>query len=690
MAKAEDRENEKNSVIKSDLYNFQEEYIKLDKSSRDDTVGDLYQIHLGEHIEELSNEFCKYYHASHIENNSKFLALVYENDFAAPIWKIAKIFDVAPMFLNKIRAFSIVRLSNTNSEQLVVIVDDYDPRDTLANYIKQHKNITSNQAETIIKSVYQLIAELSDKGIYNCNISPQNIILKNGDFLFVREFFQELAYYSTPQQYLAPELIECLAITRETNSIKADIYSLGITIVESYLAKKPWSDFQSASEYNELRLEKDSYKYLLNKAKISERFRVFFKFTLHHDLQTRWGRNELGEWVSGKNIKYNKYDSITESNNLISFNDKNYSNLQSLSFALFYDWEKALRFIRDDKLYRWASREHLDNKIIEGIMEVVDLKSTSVVANTLNAHYKLTKLLSIIDPYGPIRQMGIGLTIQSVPAALHYLFSKNKRNECDGIIKVIKEDIYSLYTNPLSLGYLDPKLQNKFKQFASMINQSAAARGIERLIYSLNPNVRCGSKILDKFYVNNLDNLIVSLDKFAQEHPKKFTFDRHLVAFICAKLGLKDAIKPVIFQNFPKLSEHPVVVALSTMNVLQQHNPAIQIPNIVSVINAELKVLIDENFHNIEFKKQIVAKLDEAGKTESLDNIIKVLANQQQFVNDYNSFRDVCKQVKMIEERINLIQNSNGIQNAALLLGQKVTVLASYILCLVVTVTVII
>lgn len=682
--------NQNNDIMIQENQIEQDEIIEVKRSSQKNMVGDIFKIHLNEPVHELSNEFCKYYYASNIEDDGEFLAIVYENAFIHPIATIDKLYQKNLPHLNIIHEYSIVELSSTGSENLVVIIDSYDPKSNLELYVAENSSISLNMAEDIISQISQLLKSLHDAGIYYANICPKNIIIKDNKMLFVKEFINSIPLYYQPNAYLAPELINCHPAAREHSSVKVDTYALGMTIYASYIGKHPWIDFKTDKDYDSIRLENTTFKYLLNRTKLSEKFRAFFKGTLHDDILVRWSPDHLIDWCNGKHNNINKHESLTEKNNQINFDEDNYSNLKSLSNAFYHNWDKALRFIKDDKLYKWASREQINNDVLEGIKDVVDLKAANVVApNNLNTHNKLTRLFSFIDPAGGIRIMNLALSPTSIPRFLQYLFTRMKKTEYEKLINVIKDQLWEQYTTKNSIGYLEEKLQNQFSNATKNIILGSSSKGVERLIYSLNSNSRCMSKMLDKYYATNLRELIISLDKYAATNPKKFILDRHVIGFVSAKLGLNDDIKPTIFSHFPKLVDHPAITTLNVMNVLQQHEPELKIPNICRAITHGLRELLEDNLHNIHFKDEIIKKLEKASQNGDLSNIIKTLSNQQQFINDYNGYYEACRKVKMIEDKIFNLNNTDSTFNTSLLLGQKVAVLTSYILCFIVTVTVI-
>lgn len=180
----------------------------------------------------------------------------------------------------------------------------------------------------------------------------------------------------------------------------------------------------------------------------------------------------------------------------------------------------------------------------------------------------------------------------------------------------------------------------------------------------------------------------MSLDYIAEKNPRKFNIDKHIFAFVFAKLNLTEAIRSTILPNFPKISEHPVVRTLGILNVLQQHEPDIEIPNICRVIASDLKELFKNHLHNVEFKDKILSMIDEVTEEGSLSNIIQILSDQQQFINDYNGYYKACKKAKILEQKIKSLNNERKIFNSHLILGQKMTVLVSYVLCFIVTVSV--
>lgn len=664
--------------------------IEIPKSNIEDTIDNVYKIHLNEEVVELSNEFCKYYYATSAEDQDEYLAIVFENDFIAPVKTIDFLSNTQIQGLNRLHSYSVVRLSSTKYEHLVAIVDSYEIEDTLASYLEKNKTINIKQVEEIVDNVTKVLSNLQDERIFCCNINPSNIIMRDGSFYAIREFIDSYPNFSQESQYLAPELVECHKAARYIESSKSDIYALGISIFEAYTANTHWKNHKNIEDYNFARFDNSTAKYLLNRVKVPERIREFFKGALHDNASLRWRISTLKDWVNGI-ITKTTHESLTKTKNTIGFNDNNYSSLKSLSHALFNYWNEATKFIKDDKLFKWASREQIDNHALNIIKDTVGAKSNSpfVVTNTVSSHTKLTKLLSMLDPNGPIRQEGLAFSAASIPVFLQYLLIHNKKDTAEKVVKLVKEDAWSQYPQEDAAGHLSTDKANAFQGHAALTQSNSPSRGVERLAYSLNPSSICYSALLRGLYITSIPELLAGLDSFAEKNPKKLNVDKHIVAFISSKLELREDIKSAILPNFPKFADHPVIRGLSILNVLQQHEPDIGIPNICKAITKDLIDLFQDHLHNVEFKKKITSQLQEIEKEGDISKIILMLSDQQQFINDYNGYYEACRKAKLLETKINNLNNSNNLFNNSLILGQKTTVLVSYVLCFIVTVTVI-
>jgi hypothetical protein len=206
----------------------------------------------------------------------------------------------------------------------------------------------------------------------------------------------------------------------------------------------------------------------------------------------------------------------------------------------------------------------------------------------------------------------------------------------------------------------------------------------------LNPHIPCLSPILSEDYVTNISELLLSLDKIAGQNPEKFNLDRQIIAFTAAKIDVRQEVNLKILKNFPKFSDNPLIYGLSILSIAQQYEPSLKIPNLCKVLTNKIIELFDEFLHNAKFKDQLREKLTELAKAGSLAKIVELLYDQNPFINDYNGFYSANMEIQKLKHQIAALTYNEKIFDSSLVLGQKLTVLFSYILCLVVTVILVI
>ncbi|MFK7973864.1 MAG: hypothetical protein AB8B66_03255 [Rickettsiaceae bacterium] len=683
--------HEKNTE-KSNDYHIKNDRLKIARSAQNDIVDDIFHIQLNEEVVELSNQFCKYYYAVNIENHKEFFAIVFNNNFLQPLSEITLLANNKINNLNSIYGFEIVQLSSTKEEHLVVIVDHYDPSDNLANYLQQGNVIDNQTLESWLNKIIDVFESLDDLGIYGYNINLNNILMKDGEFSALKEFICAYPNYYQNNQCLAPELVECHQAARLIHNNSSDIYALGVSMFEAYTRQAVWNEYKTSQAYNYARFEHTTSKCLVSKAKMLERLKVLFKGILHDDSHVRWKIDTIKMWLDGK-VTQLPYETRIENKNIIVFNNHSYSRAKAIVYALFNNWQEATKFIKDNKLFKWASRAQISSDVLEQLQGILVIKSemSFTVANILNYNMKLLKVMSLLDPSGPIRYEGLAFSAASIPRFMHYLMVKKDKELLNKLMHLLKERSWSncsTYSN--SAGYLiESKAEEYFHQ-ASEVKPHSLTKTIEGFCYSINPNACCNSIILSGYYINTVEDLFDTLNKLSLNENYKFNIDRHMIAFITAKLNIDYDIKTIALSKFPALSEHAVIRGINILHIVQEYLPDINISNICQVIAKELQNLLQNNLHNREFKKSIVEQLQKIAPEGNLEKIINIISDQQQFINDYNGYYEVCRKVKFIEQKIRLIDQEEEIFNTHLILGQKTMVLLSYVMCLIVTIAVVI
>jgi hypothetical protein len=651
----------------------------IPRSFQEDVIDGLFRINLDQQIHDLHTEFCKYFVATQIQTNKGYFAIVFEKEFnvSMSLLNILKSSHVSG--LNNLVTYAIVPLSLFKGSYLVAIVEEYDVSNNLAYHIQKYGALSLDIIENkLLPTFSQMLEQLGRLGIACGNINPGNIIiLDNGNFM-LREFINAYQGFYQDTYYLAPEIAECTELGRSSHNIATDIYAIGVTIFYAMTADEVWSEYKNIYHYNDTRFDISTFKLLVNKRRILDKFKILLKGLLQHDIANRWQVANINDWLLG-NHPQTLFDRATENTNLLNFNGHNYSNLKSIAYALFCNWDEALNFIQDDKLITWMVRQNLDNNLINKVKKILGEKrfaQSFIVKNFNELNNKLTDLLSIIDPQGPIRHRGIAFSIYSVPNVLHYLFIKDRTLAAEKILQNLQYQDLFLYKNVSD---------NVSSVLVAVANGKIQVNDLEKISYLMNPNAICLSSVLAHEFVNNIPDLLVALDKIALQTPSKFFIDRSILAFITARVGTQLESSVKIFSNFPQFSDNPYIHGLCLLSIAHKNAPDIKIANLCNILVSRIIGLFNSSIHNIKFKRELEAQLLDLASEGDLYKIVDSLRDQTRFVNDYNGYYKACKEIEILQQQIRSLAFSDLIFNNALLFGQKLTVLLSYLLCFIVT-----
>ena len=97
--------------------------------------------------------------------------------------------------------------------------------------------------------------------------------------------------------------------------------------------------------------------------------------------------------------------------------------------------------------------------------------------------------------------------------------------------------------------------------------------------------------------------------------------------------------------------------------------------------------LLNETLHHVDIKKSLADKLVDASASGSLSSVLGCLRDDSPFAKDYNGYLEACRELDLLENTIqSYTEDRNGFFRNALISGQKLTVLISYVLYLIVTI----
>lgn len=663
--------------------------VTLLHSHKEDIL-DKYQIDLESPIPELSTQYAKYYKAHSLEmsmdgEEEDFFAIICEKEFYPNIDLIDQLKQASSTHFATVVSYGVTKISSDDIDHFIVIIRAYDHTVTLENNLKKNGDIDTH---TITHKLIPCIVELLEFCVQNkvcCgNINPSSIVIIDGHF-FVREFFAAPQNALQPKMYLAPEIADCNDFGRETSAILADIYALGMLVYVAATNNAQALDGMSSDIFfNALRIEHGTYHMITSmQQRIPSAITGFLKGTLADIPDNRWKLSDVVYFNLGKQVlpKTIKKEVVNHS---VLFGKDNYTTPLSLASAMYHNWNESVSFVTGDVFIKWIQRNNTGASD-DSIGQIVALrpdKQGSTVFHGMQEY--LFKVMTAVDGKYNIRTSTFCISIESIASALKHAMVHNKRPLLEGIIDVLTK---KWWQRVVALKHHNQELSGYFEYILSVVGSydsasNVPATGIERMVYTLNPYMPCQSQILVNHYVVTLQDFLSSMNEEAA-NPERVIIDRHMIGFLCSRVPHVRHESDLYIQKDAILLSQTLVCQF--MVLLQKaHNAcqSVQIDNIIKMLGGKLSEIIEKHLHNVKLAEVIADRIHDAASEGNLSQMISIMSNSKVFQNDRAGYRKACLDVATLNKKIVTLNETSTLKEFGVLLGQRITVFGSYIICL--------
>lgn len=666
----------------------------LPRSYQEDIVDGLYKIHVDRTINELSNQFCRYYFATHLQTEKEYFAIVFERSFNPPIHTIEVLKKHSISQINKILSYSLLKLSTSRKYQLALVVEAYDPFATLQNHVEANGPLDLPAIENnLIPSLIRCIEFCKIHDINCGNINPNNIIVTRNNEFILREPISALPNFYQPVAYLAPELADTVQYGRIRSGVSADIYAFGMTAYYAISGITLNFSQHDSKIFNAKRIEEGSYEVASRKAKIPKALRVILASTMHDNPLYRWDNPQLCDWLSAKSLAQYKMPAKSNiSGHTILFEGYNYANPAALASAMFVFYEQGLKLCRDENFMKWVQKAKGKSDHLEEFILFTNNSSNNMYSNVVDAEKeeKMLKVFSMLDECSPIRAKDLCITLESISSILFSAIYSDNRPLFDQISRILRRNYWKIvmtneYKEHIAHNYIE-----QVTNLSAIFTANASDYVGKEQLYLLDPYIPCLSPTVLEAYVLSLSDLLVVLDKIAAHTPGKLLIDEHIAAFVSSRLNNNTSLDAKLSEAPEHLEKSIMLKGVSLLAIAQENASDIKIPHLCSIVAQKLIEWINDNLHSMKLKKIITSEIAELSAAGSLSQMLYVISNPQLFQNDYRGYKVAHRQALDLTDKINYLSDEETVREIGIELGQKLTVLLSYFLCMLVSLMLII
>jgi serine/threonine protein kinase len=531
----------------------------------------------------------------------------------------------------------------------------------------------------ILQPLCKVLAVLQDKEIIHGAIHPDRIYLKKD--LILGECV------SAPGGYLQPHLYEPLErmmtdpAGKGPGDEKTDVYATGILAYELLYGLERFKTM-SKEEFVRSALAIGTYNVLVHNLEISENFLDFFRGILNDNPAERWGLAQISSWLTGKRYNMIAPPAPREAVRPIRFGKEDYFSRRALANALHYQWRGAIKDIPSLKIDRWCEMSMHRSDLSEKISRVQRLGGESAKESQNNG--MLTRVISILDPIGPLRTQNFSMRVDGIGIKLAELIHQDKPKEMREVVDLILNDL-ATYWATLTDTQPAPHISRQvwlLQRARNHIRIKTLGFGLERALYDLNPTLPCQSELVKKYHITNVPDLVRTLDALSSSLAgEQSMVDRHLMAFIASKIEMSKEIKINELSNIAELADNLEPIALQLLAKTQQKIGKIPLIGLAAWAGARIDLILD-GVHNRVIRKRLKMNLKRTAIDGSINELLTILLDRDMINKDQEGFSLAISLFAINKKRIERLHDSTIIDIYSQRLGGLISTTFGYsILC---------
>lgn len=636
-----------------------------------DLLGGRYDIDVNRPLPELSNELCKAYVAT--DRNEE-----YKNLYAITGVNSLPFRDRATEVMQKgtvphllrCHATGAVTLSDTKQTNRGFILQR--PRGKKLSEVLDYSGGLPESfiIKQVVRPIAKMLAELEAHGINHGCINPDTIYFDKE--IMVEECSAVPSGYLQKMIYEAPERTLALQGGKGAGDTSGDYYALGIMALQLYLGYLPNKEL-SHMELIEKIYKQGAYNAFIPEVELSDAMQDLLRGTINEDRSERWGRMQMEGWIGGK-----RYALVTPSTPKDSVRPFEYRGNQlytrrQIALALNKDWKMAKTQASGFKLMRWLESNIKKTDVCGQVDRVIPIGDDDQPIRALKDE-ELARLISALDPYGPLRYRLISINVDGFGTALADAFRKNNGGHIQQLIALIENNLLS-YADNLIEGISNPVNSTilwRIQGLRPIMKSKGLGFGFERILYHINPSLCCQQQLLLPHYIYTLQDTLEALDNLAAKHAKTTSLvDRHIAAFLTNRMEMNREIRIVELAKFDDLAGDDRLLMLKILTLAQHKMKNKALPGLTQwAVEMVLPAL--ERIHQTSRREKLKQKIIQLADKGILERITFLIFDKEMFSYDRREYSRAQALFRFHREMLVFLNDNGKIRLKARIIGQQI------------------
>ncbi len=511
--------------------------------------------------------------------------------------------------------------------------------------------------ENVVHPIISILMDMRNKDVVHGEIWPGNMYFNGAEATALQtgEKIKLGECLTTPTSSQLPALYETIeralagSVGRGTGSFSDDLYSFGVSLA---VILRSTDSLQGLSdeEIIERKIEKGSYTTLIGKDRLSGGLLELLRGLLYDDPDQRWTLDDVEAWMDGRRLSPKQVSKRVKANRPILLNNKKYILPELLAKDMWRHTDEVAKIMENGDLTQWIERA-IEDKTLKARMEQLFSEVTHFDRSTGFPERLSVALSTMLYNECPVRYKNLSF----IPRGFGKILSEAyvQKHDLQPYIEVLKQDfVIQSIRNRRKTPDFAPLIA-KFDSCRALVGQTSMGAGVERCLYLLNSECPCLSPILEKYYVQTPEEMIIALESVCESSKPQILFDRHVVSFLSVKDRKNiDPYMPDLNASEPYKR---VLGQIRTLATIQKRSRLQKFPALSGWISKNLEDVY-ERFHDAEKRRKIKKTVDGLKKSGDLSKLAVLFDDPHLYQSDVGAFYQAMEQYRKIDHEKELIE----------------------------------
>ncbi|MDB5361376.1 MAG: hypothetical protein JWO51_2673 [Rhodospirillales bacterium] len=510
----------------------------------------------------------------------------------------------------------------------------------------------------LIEPVFPGLKALSTENTTHRSIRPSNILFRDAArrHAMLGDCFTAPTAFDQPVAYETIENAMAMPTGRGVGTVSDDLYALGVTALHLLIGRSPGGGLKGDALIEE-KIRRGSYAALCGEHRIPTILYELLRGLLVDDPAERWGIREIDLWLQGRRMAPKSPPSPPRASRPIELNGEQVFTARSAARALVRMGEQSIHILRGHTLEVWLQRT-LGHKLSSDnfAIAVADVDDTNGAAGVHDARL-LARVAMALDPTAPIRYRGLAVQPEGLGCALAVVMAQ--RGDLRPLAEILLGRLPQFWFRSQPLQKIDhPVLLIEFDRLRRLLEDHRPGLGIERLVYDANPLLHCLSPLIERDYVDQLNDLLPALERaVAGGMVDSMVVDRHIAAFAANRSKtLDDQVLSALGEADPATRLLGQIYLLALIQA--QCGPA-TLPALAQLLGKQAKPVI-ERYRSRQTRARLEGQLAAVIAEGSLTRLVHLLDDLSERQADAQRYAQAGHQYSRAEAGLEKIEFERG------------------------------